>query len=280
MRVLGIDVPAPLLARWRTWLAPDPQPFFLTPSDIEPPGATDGEMTLELRDTFRTYALDRDLTAVWLSERSFGALQRPARARLVRAQVNVGRGSVPIVRRWTDLLDPQILKPQADGHRFVWWPSLLAHDDGTILERVVREGRSTSRHSEVKAATWSRCATLLPRARALAGTFPSESGPNCFTTVLDASGEVEAAMRWGVREPFDEWLAHRTRPGGDDERAGTVLVWRNREGLSDHAAVTIGDGWALEKPSQDWHAPRVVRSVRELIDANRVHGRLERRTRE
>jgi hypothetical protein len=109
------------------------------------------------------------------------------------------------------------------------------------------------------------------------GTFPSESGPNCFTTVLEASGEVEAAKRWGVREPFDEWLADRTRPDGEDERPGTVFVWRNRDGFSEHAALTIGDGWALEKPSQDWHAPRVVRSVRELIDANRVHGRLERR---
>ena len=56
------------------WLAPDPQPFFLAPSEIALPGATDGEMTLEFRDTFRTYAIDRDLKVVWLSERSFNAL--------------------------------------------------------------------------------------------------------------------------------------------------------------------------------------------------------------
>jgi hypothetical protein len=118
----------------------------------------------------------------------------------------------------------------------------------------------------------------LPQARALAGTYPAGSGPNCFTTVLAASGESKAADAWEVREPFENWLARRTRDGGDDNAPGTVFVWRNPEGLSQHAAVTIGDGWALEKPSQDWHAARVVLRVRDLINANRVHGRLRRRT--
>ena len=124
VRVLGIDVPAHLSARWRMWLAPDPQPFFLAPSEIAPPGATDGEMTLEFRDTFRTYAIDRDLKVVWLSERSFRAVPN-IRARLVREQVNVRRGAVPIVRRWTDLLDPR-----SSGRKRTATASLVAVDGG------------------------------------------------------------------------------------------------------------------------------------------------------
>lgn len=278
MRVLGIEVAAPLMARWRRWLAPDPQPFFLSTSDPDIPGSVEGEMTPESRDTFRAYSMDRGLNIVWLNERSFSALPKDTRARLVRSQVDHRRGAVPSIHRWKDLLDPRVLRSQADGHRFVWWPSLLTNDDGSILERVVSEGRRTSRHREVRDATWSRCADVLPGVRALAGTFPIASGPNCFGTVMAACGDAQAADAWMLRDPFEEWLADRTQPGGDDDSPGTVLVWRDADGLAQHAAVTIGDGWAFEKPSQDWHSPRVVLPVNELIMANRTRGqRLQRR---
>ena len=235
-------------------------------------------MSPESRDTFRAYNIDRALNVVWLSEQTFTALPRNARARLVRSQVTHGRGAVPTVQRWKDLVDPGVVRSQADGHRFVWWPSLLVDDDGTILERVVSERRRASRHRDVRETTWKRCATDVPGARALAGTFPIASGPNCFGTVMAASGELEAADMWTLRDPFEAWLAERTEPGGDDDSPGTVLVWRDTNGLAQHAAVTIGDGWVLEKPSQDWHAPRVVLAVRELIKANRTRGqRVQRR---
>jgi hypothetical protein len=166
MHVLGIDVPHRLMTNWRRWLAPDPQPFFLCPAEEEPPGSTDGEMTPELRDTFRTYAIERELKVVWLSERSFSCLQKATRARLVRSQVAHRRGAVPTVEGWKDVLDAHVLRSQADGHRFVWWPSMLVDDDGTIPRRVVSDRRLTSRHRDVPAATWLRCAELLPQARA------------------------------------------------------------------------------------------------------------------
>lgn len=155
---------------------------------------------------------------------------------------------------------------------------MLTDDDGPILKRVVSEGRRTSRHSEVREATWRRCATVLAGVRALAGTFPTGSGPNCFGTVMAACGEFGAAESWMLQAPFEAWLAEKTRPGGSDDAPGTVLVWRDRGGLARHAAVTIGDGWGFEKPSQDWHSPRVVLPVRDLIMANRTRGqRLQRR---
>lgn len=183
-----------------------------------------------------------------------------------------------MVRRWEDLLDPGALRAQADGHRFVWWPSLLINDNGAILDRVVSDERQPSRHDEVREMCWKRSATVLPGARTLAGTFPSGSGPNCFGTVMAACGEAEAADGWVQQAPFEKWLNETTHPGGDDDSVGTVLVWRDSGGVARHAAVTIGDGWGLEKPSQEWHSPRLVIVVRDLIKANRTRElRLQRR---
>lgn len=278
MRVLGTEVSAALMGDWRLWLAPSIQPFFVPASFSGVPTSAERELSPELRDTYRAYDLDRGLRKVWLDEPGFASLPKDVRARLVRAQANCGRGAVPTVRSWGDLIDPQLLRTQADGHRFVWWSSLVAHNTESILRRVVSCDRATSRHDEVSEKTWRSCAKILPGARALAGTFPLGSGPNCFTTVMAACGEADVADAWGRRSPFEEWLANKTRSGGDDDAPGTILLWRDGDGLAQHAVVTIGDGWGLEKPSQDWHSPRTVLGVREMVKANRIRGlRLQRR---
>jgi hypothetical protein len=46
----------------------------------------------------------------------------------------------------------------------------------------------------------------------------------------------------------------------------------NREGMAEHAAVTIGGGYVLNKPSQAWFSPRVVWTVQETIAASRYRG--------
>ncbi|MDL2344136.1 hypothetical protein QOL99_08220 [Deinococcus sp. MIMF12] len=74
------------------------------------------------------------------------------------------------------------------------------------------------------------------------------------------------------RDPFEAFLAERTRPGGRDDQPGTVLVWRNAAGAVEHAAVTLGGGWALHKPSQTWRSARVVLPVRDLIRGSRTPG--------
>lgn len=277
IRVSGIDVPHRLIRRWRSWLAPDPQPFFSSPTGKPSTRSADGVMTPELRDTFRTWKIDRGAQVTWLSERMFRSLDRDVRAALLRQQVSLGRGAVPVVRRWEDLLDPKVLRAQGDGRRFVWWPSLLGADAATILERAVSQDRLRSRHAEVPEEVWGRCSSVLPRARELAGTFPEGSGPNCFGTVMASCGHRGVADGWVLQRSFQGWLDERTRKGGDDSLPGTVLLWRDAERCPQHAAITIGDGWALEKPSQEWHSARVVLDVRDLIKANRVRGmRLER----
>jgi hypothetical protein len=272
-------VSAALMADWRLWLAPNVQPFFVSTSFADVPATAEHGLTPELRDTYQAYKLPRELRTIWLDEEAFSSLPQRTRARLVRGQADCGRASVPTVRAWSDLIDPETLRAQADGHRFVWWPSLLSADvTDRILERAVSDRRLPSRHNEVSEMTWMRCAHILPRARTLAGTFPSGSGPNCFSTVMAACDDGDARRAWGSLEPFEEWLEEKTRPGGEDDSPGTILLWRKAGGLAQHAAVTIGDGWVIEKPSQDWHSPRAVLPVREMIKANRHPGeRLQRR---
>src|SRR5699024_6587651 len=95
-----------------------------------------------------------------------------------------------------------------------------------------------------------------------------------------ARGDV-VDERWVQPDEFADWLQEETRPvrgtaHDADADAGTVLVWRENGKLA-HAAVTIGDGWALVKPSQSWSSPRIVRPACELIMGWRYPGtRLER----
>ncbi|MEV4262145.1 hypothetical protein [Kribbella sp. NPDC049584] len=271
--VLGIDVSPDLLDRWVDWLAPDEQPFFVTKKQttdwkLEP---DDREPTPEDRDTYRTYNIDRRAArTVWLSEAAYGELPKATRAALVRAQVGYGRGSVPTVRKWAGVLGPG-MRQQADGHRFVWWKSLLT-EPGNVLPEIVSEDLGPSRHAEVR--TWPK---QLERVRELAGTFAEGSGPNCFGTVMAACGVEGADSVWMLREPFEQWLADHTERGGRDDVPGTVFVWRDTASRVQHAALTIGDGWMLHKPSQSWMTPRKVRTVGEVKRATRTAGwRLER----
>jgi hypothetical protein len=273
LTVLGIDVSPDLLERWVDWLAPDEQPFFVTKKQATAWDLPlqDREPTAEDRDTYRTYNVDRRAARIaWLSEAAYGELPKATRAALVRAQVNYGRGAVPTVRKWARVVGSEV-RQQADGHRFVWWRSLL-EDPTAVLPVIVSEDLGPSRHQEVRA--WPR---QLERVRELAGTFASRSGPNCFGTVMAGCGVEGAENVWMLREPFEEWLANHTERGGRDDVPGTVFVWRDAASLVQHAALTIGDGWMLHKPSQSWMTPRKIRTVGEVKRATRTAGwRLER----
>jgi len=51
-----------------------------------------------------------------------------------------------------------------------------------------------------------------------------------------------------------------------------VLVWRDHDGRAEHAAVTIGNGYTFNKPSQGWFSPHLVWTVTETIAASRYRG--------
>ena len=277
MDVLNIKVSPALLRNWVDWLAPDLQPFYCTAKQLRAWKLTqdDREPDREQRDTFQTYAVDGRLKPVWLDEATFMSLPKATRAGLVRAQVTAERESVPTVRRWRGVVG-DVVRDQADGHCFVWWKSLLRGPNAAaVLPHIISEGLGPSRHDEV--TNWPTA--LLPRARRLAGSFPDGSGPNCFGTVMAATGVPGAAEEWMQREPFEQWLADKTTRGGRDAVPGTVLVWRSDDGRVQHAAVTLGDGWAFHKPSQSWSTPRQVRTVAEVRRWSRTPGwHLERHT--
>jgi hypothetical protein len=270
--VLGIAVSAALLGRWAAWFAPDPQPF-LAPAggalarlgnDFQPRSAP------ELRDTFEIYSVPDGMVCRSIAAADFAALPRETRAELVRFQHTAGRSLVPSVRAWPALKTAT----QADGHRFVWWPELLAgREREIILVAYLANSHRPSRHTEVAEPGWQATSGLLPGARALAGTFPPGSGPNCFGTVMGAAGVPGAAEVWMQRKPFEAWLAEATRPGGRDDEPGTVLVWRSAAGLVQHTAVTLGEGWALHKPSQGWMSPVKVLTVADAKSSSRLVGR-------
>ncbi len=90
---------------------------------------------------------------------------------------------------------------------------------------------------------------------------------------MAACGISGAKDQWMQREPFEHWLTERADPGGRDRDAGTVLVWRSADGSVQHAALTLGSGWALHKPSQGWMSPTKVLSLDGVKYSARARGR-------
>ena len=274
LRVLGIDVPSTLAEQWARWLAPVRQPFLVDASD---PLADDSiTCPLELTDTYEMYGLSRrGLSLTWLDEAAFTCLPRDRRAELVRSQVVHRRAAVPTVRAWGSRVG-EVARSQADGHRFVWWPSLLGDHRDRVLTDFVTNDRLPSQHELVPAGVWKAGEKVLPGARQLAGTFLPASGPNCFGTVLAITGAGDDQPGNVVREPFEDWLAAATRPAPSgreiDNHVGTVFVWRSSDGSADHAGVALGGGWAMHKPSQGWMSPVKVLAVEDLKRRGRGRG--------
>jgi hypothetical protein len=245
--VLGIDVPGERLGQWRGWLMPVEQPFLVPRDTAQAAGLADGKerLSLEFIDAFSLWGL-RGRAVCWLT------------------------------RAASRQLPLEVRRDQPDVHR---WPSPDGARDIARVIRWVEEGRRRSCHTDVAETTWKAVSGLLPAARELAGTFPAGSGPNCFGTVMGAAGVAGAATTWMQREPFETWLAAATDPGGRDDHPGTVLLWRDSDQAVAHAAVTLGDGWALHKPSQGWMSPTKVLPVRGAIFSSRARGlHLQRRT--
>jgi hypothetical protein len=247
VQVLGIDVDTDVLYQWRGWLMPAEQPFLVPRHVAAASGLADdsGRLSFELTDTFCIYGRG-EVAVYWLTQA--GSRRLPAAV----------RGDQPAAHRW----------PSRDRAR-----------DVARVVGFVERGRRPSRHAEVDNSTWAVAAGVLPAAQDLAGTFPAGSGPNCLGTVMGAAGVAGAAQTWIQRQPFEQWLAAACRPGGQDDQAGTLLVWRDAGRVVQHAAVTLGDGWALHKPSQGWTSPTKVLTVRDAILSARYPGHhLQRQT--
>ena len=247
MDVLGIEVARAELESWLDWYMPVEQPY-LVPRDLAAELGLDDRpdrLTMEVRDSFWIYG-DQEDAVCWLDRAASRRLPADVRRR------------------------------QEVTHR---WRSSDPDADVELLVRYLEEGRRRSRHDELGDDAWDESAERLPGARRLAGTFPGRSGPNCFAMVMAAAGVAGADETWMLREPFEEWLAASTVPGGGDDESGTVMVWRSPEGLVQHAAVVLVDGFALHKPSQGWQSPTKVLTAHEVKMSSRAPGRRLRRHR-
>lgn len=265
---LGIGVSSRLLSSWREWFAPELQPFPLDriqDGDLPAGVGCRAEPSAELRDTFFMYGGDW----VWLAQQEFESLPIRVRRRLLVDREALGRvGQLPKETR-----------AHCENHRtdsrVVWWPPLVRTVGYTPIIDYVEEGVGPSRHAQLSTATWDRAENVVPRARELAGTYAPGSGPNCFGTVMAAAGEDGAESVWMLQQPFEEWLGANATPCSRrdaDDSPGTILVWRDATGLAAHAAITVGGGCALNKPSQSWASPRLIWPVRETISHSRQPG--------
>lgn len=251
IRVLGIPVHSSLVVKWLGWFAPPLQPF---PVEGLPASLAEDlpERTVapapEHRDTFFLYSGSWR----WLYEREFNSLPRRVQHTLMSAR---NRATSP--------------KPR------VPWPSAVDGESLPQLVSWIEKGCYPSCHEEVDDSTWELCARHLPQVRRMAGTFTERgSGPNCFGTAMAAAGVVGAEEQWVQTDEFISWLCSHTvsvRGRSRDEDPGTILLWTER-GVVAHAAITIGGGWALSKPSQSWSSPRLVWSVRDTILRWRLPG--------
>lgn len=250
--VVGVTVSEALWHRWRSWFAPAVRPFAEGPlrATLGPATPTGHSLavSMEHRDTFGIYGAD---LLVWLDRDQCAALPGAARRRLTPRP------------QWYD-------EPGATG---------VEQLDRALL-RFVKGDWPESQHRNVPDAVWEGATPLLPEARDLAGTFADGSGPNCFGTVMGAAGVPDAETVWMQVAPFEQWLrdrgaatpAPRRAARCVDNQPGTVLVWRDHDGDPVHAAVTLGEGWALNKPSQGWFTPRFVWPVAEVIRQSRHRG--------
>ncbi len=241
LTVLGIPVSEAQVRRWLTYWAPVKRPYPAT----ELPAALVEQHRSELlahpdewRDTFFLYGPG---PWVWLAEAEFTSLAAELRTRLADG---MRRRTAP--------------KPVPA------WPS-----DPLVVARMVRwmeAGTRSSLHALAAADLRRASQGVLPGAMEVAGTFARGSGPNCFAAVMAAAGEP-VSESWVQVDEFSTWLASHAVPvrrGGSPDAPGRVLVWHER-GSPAHAAVTIGGGWALQKPSQSWSSPTVVQPVSEVI---------------
>ncbi|GGO41867.1 hypothetical protein [Deinococcus humi] len=263
-RILNIPIDQALLESWANWLAPEQQPFYLTEAQgqaLKLIISAAPSFSPEGRDTFKLWGVTCP-QAVMLNESDFLTLPLATRTELLRLQLEHGRGEVLCVADWRDLLTE--VEEQAGGEHFVWWPSLLAGREWELLAHWSSQGRLPCEHQAVPEEIWSALRTAWPRVREIAGTFPSGSGPNCFGTVMAGAGVRGAEHQWMLREPFEDWLAAYTAKTTECEAPGTVLVWRDGHGQAQHAALVLGGGYGLHKPSQGWDSPRQALRLNDL----------------
>lgn len=282
LEILNCRIDNATLTAWKEHFAPTAQPFFVRRQFPLPSrsgsrwldsSAVREALSLSAHDTFATYEVASDARhLLLLDEGAFESLPPELRAELLHEQLAVGRGGVVQVHDLTEHLTrseiDRVTAAASDG-LVVWWPSLFATlSDATqarLLADFASDDRPPCRRAELSPEHWRRALRAISGIPSRAGTFHPDSGPNCFGAVIEAFTGRHITRRT-ERYEFETWLGARVAGPGAAEELGTVLLWRDDHNALQHAAVSLGDGYAFHKEAQTWWSPWQVVRLTEVIE--------------
>ena len=275
--VLNIPVSAPLMRVWNNLFVPTLQPFYISEQTLTESWAAPllglpiwkrdelhaYHLPLSVWDTLNLYELAPEATwLLLLDEAGFEALPTETQIRLLTVQLSLRRGGV----EYSDAM----------GQARVWWPqtwkALTPDARWKRLKRFLEDDRLPCRRHDLtlmhRRALRRRFPALIP----LLGTFAPDSGPNCLGSVMTACGVPGVQQLWMHGPPFLRWLERVSVPSDDLAAPETVLVWRDADGVLQHAALSLGHGWLFHKEAQAWFAPRQVVRQQGALDRWRHEG--------
>lgn len=183
----------------------------------------------------------------------------------------MNRGSLHRVDAYARRLKPSELETvtaSAAGGLFVWpelFASLGSFTQALVLARFVSDDRPPCLYGELAAAHLERIHQRLPGVWARVGTFPTDSGPNCFGAVIE-SFTGETISNRTERDNFTGWLNQRQPRHGDEMELGAVLLWYDDQNTLQHAAVSFGESYVFHKEAQTWWSPWQVVQLAEVVE--------------
>jgi hypothetical protein len=291
--ILGCRIENATLEAWSRHLVFEREPIFLTDAALEwlePEmlaltrdefNQLSGSLGLAFKDAYQTYSVSGDATRVMLfTSEEFHLLSLPARARLMRLQVELRRGQVYpmsfVSGVLTDFpsalgfLESDIF--DSDAGRYLalrsdaWW-RLSARVRHAWLDHFVSQDRAVCLSGRLSSKLLQGITGKHPSIVAeLVGSFASRSGPNCFATTLAAvTGSLNIARSiaglWLPAESFLRGLSEREfHPRGPLSSArlepSDVLVWFDQHHRAQHACYALTSEAVLNKDAQAWFAPR------------------------
>jgi hypothetical protein len=295
MNILGCEVPVSTLEAWSKIFVFELEPIFLTrenqhllPNElrIELMDQTrlirrqDFKATLEYRDSYLTYLIPKEAEFVaLLNPEEFRALPREIQETLIQLQTQFGRGQIYELEFVRDVLGviPSFLEQDIFADRFVLhfdiWNAFTPEIRDRWMVACVSLERLNCLSSLMPENTWSE---LPKQVRALAGTFSSSSGANCFATVIagltqDFLESTRISNLWMLENEFLKALETRGfHDVGTLElpvKPNSVITWLNAKGTNIHACLMLEFGLVLNKDAQSWFAPRQILKLEDVLES-------------